>query len=133
MPVPTLVAEATRRSAVVWVSAAGADGADPRLVWHLWHDDAMYVVGGGDEQELPDLGAHAVVVVRSRASQSDRVVEWAADVTRVEPGTDRWDEVVPLLAAERLNAGSADDVPARWAVQSAVLRFAPLVEDALPA
>ena len=122
MPVPTLVAEATRRSGVVWVSA---DGASPRLVWHLWHDDAMYVVGGGDEQELPPLEDRAVVVVRSKASQSDRVVEWAADVTPVLPGTPLWDEVVPRLAVERLNAPSADDLPARWAASSTVLRLAP--------
>ncbi len=64
-PVPTLVAEATRRSGVVWVSPAGGTahsryffGAPtaPALPWHLWHEDRMYVVGGGQEQPLP-LGA----------------------------------------------------------------------------
>ena len=122
MPAPTLVAEATRRSGVVWVSA---DGTSPRLVWHLWHDDAMFLVGGGEEQELPGLADRAVVVVRSKASQSDRVVEWPADVSPVHPGTPLWDEVVPLLAAERLNAPSATDLPARWAAASTVLRLSP--------
>ena len=123
MPVPTLVAEATRRSGVVWVSA---DGASPRLVWHLWHDDAMFLVGGGDEQELPPLHDTAVVVVRSKASQSDRVVEWRADVTPVLPGTPLWDEVVPLLAAQRLNAVSTAALPERWAQASTVLRLSPV-------
>jgi hypothetical protein len=122
VPVPTLIAEATRRSGVVWVSP---DGVQPRLVWHLWHDDALYLVGGGDEQELPPLVDRAVVVVRSKASQSDRVVEWPADVTRVLPGTPLWDEVVPLLAAERLNATSTTDLPDRWAQASTVLRLSP--------
>lgn len=122
MRVPTLVAEATRRSGVVWVSP---DGAQPRLVWHLWHDDALFLVGGGDEQELPPLGDTAVVVVRSKASQSDRVVEWRADVDAVLPGTPLWDEVVPLLAAERLNAASTTDLPDRWAQASTVLRLSP--------
>jgi hypothetical protein len=123
MAVPTLVAEATRRSGVVWVSA---DGTAPRLVWHLWHEDAMYLVGGGDEQDLPPLVDRAVVVVRSRASQSDRVVEWAADVTPVLPGTPLWDEVVPLLAAERLNAPGTVDLPTAWAAGPArVLRLSP--------
>jgi hypothetical protein len=118
----TLIAEATRRSGVVWVSA---DGTDPRLVWHLWHADALWLVGGGAEQDLPPLADRAVVVVRSRASQSDRVVEWEADVSRVAPGTPAWDEVVPLLAAERLNAASTEDLPARWAASATVLRLAP--------
>ena len=123
MAVPTLVAEATRRSGVVWVSA---DGTSPRLVWHLWHDDALHLVGGGDEQELPPLQDRAVVVVRSAAGQSDRVVEWQAAVTPVLPGTARWDEVVPLLAAARLNAASAAELPARWARGSTVLRLTPV-------
>ena len=122
MPSPTLIAEATRRSGVVWVSA---DGTAPRLLWHLWHDDAMYVVGGGEEQELPPLQDRAVVVVRSKASQSDRVVEWEADVAPVLPGTPQWAEVVPRLAAERLNAPSGADLPARWAAGSRVLRLTP--------
>jgi len=118
----TLIAEATRRSGVVWVSA---DGTAPRLVWHLWHAEAMWLVGGGDEQELPPLADRALVVVRSKAAQSGRVVEWAADVSRLEPGSPAWDEVVPLLAAERLNAASADDLRTRWAQSSTVLRLAP--------
>ena len=123
MSASTLVAEATRRSGVVWVSA---DGTSPRLVWHLWHDDALYLVGGGDEQELPTLQDRAVVLVRSHASQSDRVVEWHADVEPVLPGTPRWDEVVPRLAAERLNTPVAVDLAARWAAgPSYVLRLSP--------
>jgi hypothetical protein len=119
----TLIAEATRRSGVVWVSA---DGTAPRLVWHLWHDDALWLVGDGEEQELPPLADRAVVVVRSKATQSGRVVEWDADVVRVDPGTETWDEVTPLLAAERLNAASAEDLPARWAASSTVLRLSPV-------
>jgi hypothetical protein len=119
--VPTLVSEATRRSSVVWVSA---DGAAPRLLWHVWHADAMWLVGGGEEQELPPLEDRAVVVVRSRASQSDRVVTWTAAVSRVLPDSPEWDEVVPLLVAERLNA-TTPDLAGRWAAGSTVLRLAP--------
>ena len=116
-PSPTLVAEATRRSGAVWVEDA--------LVWHLWHDGALYLVGGGPEQPLPvGAGDRARVVVRSKASQAGVVVEWAADVTAVLPGTQLWDEVVPLLAVERLNApaGRVD----RWAAECVVLRFSPV-------
>ena len=113
----TLVAEATRRSGVVWVGGA--------LLWHVWHDGAMHVVGGGPEQDLPvGPGDRAVVTVRSKASQSGVVVEWAADVSRVEPGTPLWDEVLPLLAGERLNAEPGRS--ARWAAECVVLRFTPV-------
>ena len=117
MSSPTLVAEATRRSGVVWVAGA--------LLWHVWHDGAMYVVGGGPEQALPvGAGERATVTVRSKAAQAGVVVEWPADVSQVEPATPLWDEVLPLLAVERLNAepGRAE----RWATECTVLRFTPL-------
>ena len=117
----TLVAEATRRSGVVWLGRAGEP---PALVWHLWHDGSAYVLGGGPEQELPvSPGDDAVVVVRSKASQSGVVVRWPAEVTAVEPGSERWTEVLPLLAAERLNApAGASEL---WAEQCRVLRLTP--------
>ena len=93
MPAPTLVAEATRRSGVVWVSAVDVA---PTLLWQLWHDGRMYVVGDGQEQPLPVTGGRALVTVRSQASQADRVVQWAA--------------------------GQVD----RWASESTVLRFTPV-------
>ena len=122
MSFPTLIAEATRRSGVVWV--AGPAGA-PVLLWHVWHDGAMYVVGGGPEQPLPvGPGDAARVVVRSKAAQAGVVVEWPAAVEAVVPGTELWDEVVPRLAAERLNAEAGRE--ARWADECVVLRFVPV-------
>ena len=116
-PSAVLIAEATRRSGAVWV--------DGRLVWHVWHDGAAYVVGGEGEQPLPAApGDRVGVQVRSAASQSGVVVAWTAAVEQVEPGTPRWDEVVPLLAAERLHA--APGAPERWAVSATVLRLVPV-------
>lgn len=123
MRTPTLVAEATRRSGVVWVTATGAA---PVLLWHLWHEDRMYVVGGGQEQPLPLTAGRALVTVRSKASQSDRVVEWFADVDVVRPGTQTWEEVTPRLAARRLNAPEAFEQADRWTRESTVLRFSPV-------
>lgn len=84
VPAPTLVAEATRRSEAVWVAAPGGR---PRVLWHLWHDDALWLVGDGDERPLPELRDRAEVTVRSRARPTDRVLTWTADVDRIEPGS----------------------------------------------
>jgi len=120
-PSPTLIAEATRRSGVLWLSRPGEP---PALVWHLWHDGSAYLVGGGAEQVLPvAAGDDATVVVRSKASQSGVAVTWSADVSAVEPGTEAWAEVVPRLAAERLNAPAGSEQ--RWAQECAVLRLTP--------
>ena len=124
-PSATLVAEATRRSGVVWVGRAGEP---PALVWHLWHDGSAWLLGGGREQAGEQVlpvgpGDDAVVVVRSKAAQAGVVVTWQAEVTAVEPGTPTWDEVLPLLAAERLNAPAGSD--GRWAQECTVLRLTP--------
>jgi len=120
-----LIDEATRRSGVVWVTPAG-DGRAHAL-WHLWHDGRMYVVTGGLEQSLPTC-SRAVIAVRSKAQQAGVVVRWVAEVEAVEHGSARWDEVVPLLHARRLNAPDGEDQPARWARESQLLAFTPTGE-----
>lgn len=123
MTASALVEEATRRSAVVWVTGSGRAHA----VWHLWHDGAAYVVTGGLEQPLPDVtpGGRAVVAVRSKATQSDLLVQWVAEVSTVPPGTAEWEEIAPLLHAKRLNAPDGEQQPQRWTRESVVLRLAP--------
>ncbi|MEX2290641.1 MAG: hypothetical protein WD794_09980 [Mycobacteriales bacterium] len=122
MPSATLIAEATRRSGAVWV---GLPQEQPSLLWHVWHDGAAYVVGGGPEQHLPvGPGDRALVVVRSKAAQAGVVVEWPASVEAVLPETPLWEQVVPLLAAERLNAEAGR--AGRWAKESSVLRLSPV-------
>jgi hypothetical protein len=54
------------------------------------------------------------------------VVEWAADVDAVLPGTARWKQVTRLLAARRLDPTDRSDVVGRRVRESAVLRFTPV-------
>lgn len=120
-----LLAEATRRSGVVWVRPDGGDREHP--VWQVWHEGASYLVCGGTEQPLPAF-TRAVVVVRSRARQGDRLLEWIADAAPVVPGTSEWEAVVPVLHAARLNAVDGERQPLRWARESTVLRLRPTGE-----
>lgn len=126
-----LVEEATRKSGLVWVAA---DSQAPRAAWHLWHAGCAWLVTGGLEQEVPGLvaGARAVVVVRSKDRQADRLVEWVAAVEAVEPGTPTWEEVVPLLHAKRLNPPDGAAQPERWARESRVWRLVPTGEEHRP-
>lgn len=115
-----VVAEATRRSGLVWV--------DRQPVWHVWHDGAAWVVTGGLEQQLV-VGDTAVVEVRSRDRQADLLVRWVASVAAVEPGSGEWAAVVPLLRAARLHAPDGAAAPERWARESRVLRLTPTGEE----
>jgi hypothetical protein len=119
-----LVEEATSKAGLIWVAPAGVDG--PHAAWHVWHDGAAYLVTGGLEQALPGLdGAdHAMVTVASKDNGA-RLVTWRADVSRVEPGSQHWEEVVPVLQAKRLNAQDREQQLARWASESSVFRLRP--------
>nr|WP_052479131.1 hypothetical protein [Kibdelosporangium sp. MJ126-NF4]CEL22369.1 hypothetical protein [Kibdelosporangium sp. MJ126-NF4]CTQ89224.1 hypothetical protein [Kibdelosporangium sp. MJ126-NF4] len=96
----SLIADATKKSGLIWITRPGATTAEP--TWHHWHDDAAYVV--------TDLsGTERVsVIVRSKTTGA-RAVEWEATVSAVSPGSAEWDKVVPEIHAARLNSAPLDD------------------------
>lgn len=123
----TLVAEATKKAGLVWITPDGADRAQP--VWHHWQDGAVYVLGEGGEQPLLGLAdARRATVTVPAKSTGSRVVTWVAIVTRVAPGTEEWDNVIRELLAKRLNAPDGQAAPERWARESVLLRLDPTGE-----
>lgn len=129
-----LVEEAARKAAVAWLLPDGQARAYP--VWCLWTGDALYVVSGPGEQPAPGLAEAGTALVSLRGDHGGRIVTWPAAASRVEPGGDEWQTVVPQLVAKRLNAtGTTEQVAARWATQCPVTRLAPAgdpVEQAHP-
>lgn len=121
-----LVEEATKKAGLVWLDLPGTG---PRPAWHVWHEDAAYVVTGGLEQPLPGLLelSQVVVTVPSKDNRS-RIVSWRADCVRLAPGSDDWNAVVPVLVAGRLNLPDGQAAPDRWSRESAVVRLVPTGE-----
>jgi hypothetical protein len=126
MTVPHLVAQATSKSGLVWVTV---DGSRPTPLWHLWQDDAAYVLTGGTEQPAPGLAdvEHADVTVRSKTT-GGRLITWRATVTTVQPGTDEWQRLLPELFNHRLNAPDGREAAERWARECVLLRLDPTGE-----
>lgn len=122
-----LVEEACRKSAMSWLAPAGQ--AQSSLAWHIWHDGALYVVSGGQEQSLPAMadGELLTVTVRSKDTGT-RLVTWIGTTSTVSPGTPEWDSVVPELHAKRLNPIDGEQQPVRWARESTVTRITPTGE-----
>ena len=125
-PVPPLVAEATKKAGLLWVTVAGQR---PAAAWLLWRDTRAYVVTGPGEQPVPGLAgaAECDVTVRS-GDNGGRIVTWRARVDRVEPGGEEWQEVVPAMLTARLNLRDSAEAEARWAATAAVLRLTPTGE-----
>jgi phospholipase C len=136
---PDLIAEATKRAGLIWIVIGGQDRPSP--AWHIWRPGtgpeapgAAYVVTGPGEQPLPGLaGAGRVtVIVAGGAGLPGGRMTWTAAVSRVEPGSAEWDEVIGQLVAGRLNAvlAEGETSPARrWAASGAVFRLAPVLAD----
>ncbi|MEV4837428.1 hypothetical protein AB0K05_23090 [Nonomuraea sp. NPDC049486] len=113
------IEEGAKKSGILWL-----DLDRPRLAWHAWHDGAIYLVTGGEEQELPGLTSRERVRVTLRSKDNGaRLVEFDAAVAVVDQAAAP--EVVAVLAKERLNARDSEGLPGRWAQESTVLRLTP--------
>ena len=122
-----LVAELARKTGLCWLRYGGRDHA----VWHVWHDDALCLVCGGDEQPLPDIpdGARVEVVMRSKDT-GGRVLTWAGRASVVLPEDEAWPGTTAALVAGRLNLRDPATAAERWARSSVVRRIAPTGEQA---
>ncbi|MGP4023960.1 hypothetical protein [Actinomadura sp. 3N407] len=123
-----LVEEAAKKSGLLWLDLPGLP--QPRAAWHVWHDGSAYVLTGGEgEQPLPGLpeSAQVTVILRSK-DKGGRLISFTADAEPVEPGSELWDAVTPLLAKDRLNAASHEGQVERWATDSWIVRLTPVSE-----
>jgi hypothetical protein len=111
-PWRALLAEAAAKSDLVWVRRPGEQRAWP--AWHVWHDDAVLVVSGAGEQELPPLDGPVDLVVRSKDTWQ-RLLTVPALAGPLGPDDDRWPAAAAALAAARLNASVPPaELPQAW-------------------
>jgi hypothetical protein len=129
MVVPNLIAEATKKSGLVWIARDNGTGGHAIPVWHHWHDGAAYVLAGGSEQPARGLANvdRVAVTVPSKTSRG-RLLTWRATVTRVPPGGEEWDQIIPELFLKRLNVPDGDKAPERWARECTLFRLDPTGE-----
>ncbi|GAA3448489.1 hypothetical protein [Dactylosporangium matsuzakiense] len=118
-----LVEEAAKKAAVAWVAV---DGRPAALVWCAWLGGALLVVTGEGEQAVPALAEATTAEVSLRGDHGGRIVTFPAEVTRIAPGDEAWTELVPQLAAKRLNAaGGAEELTRVWSERCVVSRLTP--------
>lgn len=113
------ITEGAKKSGICWLALDRT-----RLAWHTWHEGAIYVVTGGEEQRLPGLAERESVHVTLRSKDNGaRLVDFDAVVTvvdqRAEPAA------VAALVKDRLNAPDSEHLADRWASGSTVVRLTP--------
>jgi len=120
-----LVAELGKKTGVSWLRYDGREHA----VWHVWLDDALHVVSGGDEQQLPDIeDTDRVEVVMRSKENGGRLVTWVGTVSVVHPDDEAWPDVSAALVAGRLNLDDLTTAAQAWAERSVVTRIEPTGE-----
>ncbi|TDE44194.1 hypothetical protein E1295_25275 [Nonomuraea mesophila] len=113
------IEEGAKKSGILWLSLDR-----PRLAWHSWHDGAIYLVTGGEEQQLPGLDALDRVHVTLRSKDNGaRLMEFDAAVSVVDQAAAG--DAVAALAKERLNARDSEHLAERWARDCTVVRLTP--------
>lgn len=123
-----LIAELGKKTGVCWLRY-DQGGTRPRAAWHVWHDDALHLVAGGAEQELPGIdGAGRVEVTMRSKDNGGRLVTWVGAVSAVRPGDDTWEDVTSALIADRLNLEDLGAARQDWAEHSVVVRVEPTGE-----
>jgi hypothetical protein len=117
-----LTAELARKSGVSWLRYGGAT----HPAWHVWLDDALYLVSGGNEQSLPGIADVDVVEVVMRSKDNGgRLLTWVGAVSAVRPSDPLWQAVTTALLAARLNLPDLATAAAEWAARSEISRIVP--------
>lgn len=111
-----LFTETARKAGVCWLALPTPEGGSrDTLAWHVWHDGALLVVTGPDEQQLPGLRDGAEVEVALRSSDTGGLlVRRPCRVTEVRDGDPRWDACAAAALAGRLNHGDRAATLDRW-------------------
>ncbi|MFZ5847413.1 MAG: hypothetical protein ACOYX5_08540 [Actinomycetota bacterium] len=123
-----LIAELGKKTGVCWLRYDDG-GPRPRAAWHVWHDEALLLVAGGPEQELPGIAeADRVEVTMRSKDNGGRLVTWVGSVSPVRPGEEQWEDATSALIADRLNLEDLGTARQTWAERSVVVRVEPTGE-----
>ncbi len=127
-----LIAELGRKTGVCWLRY-DTDAEPPtgrsHAAWHVWLDDALCLVSGGDEQPLPGLeDAERLLVTMRSKENGGRLLTWVGTRATVRPGDELWEPVTAALVADRLNLDDLSAAADEWAQRSLVSRVVPTGE-----
>src|SRR3954454_7542832 len=125
--ITALVEESAKKSGLLWVRAAGPrHRAQP--MWQVWNDGAIYVLTGGIEHPAREARADRALVILRSKDKGPRLLTIEAAVDVVEPGSDEWSALAPLLVAQRLNLPDGEAAPERWRRECVGYRLRPTGE-----
>lgn len=107
---------ALKKGSIAWVTIPQPGGGTAtRPMWYVQQGRRLFVIKGGEEQELPNLEAvdRVDVVVKSKDVKAS-LGTMPADVRVVEPESEEFDTIAAMGIANRLNARDGVRAADRW-------------------
>jgi hypothetical protein len=139
---PKHIEDGLKRSDVIWIGVdankgrelGGRNALSGKVVpaWFAYRQGKIYVLSqrepGPQEQTVPGLDQHEVVVVTRRKGRDTSLDRFRAGVRLLEPSGDDYDQAAAVLADRRRSrAGPPEDSMARWRESCIIAELTPLV------
>jgi hypothetical protein len=118
---------ALKKGSIVWIDIPQRDGKTlQRPAWYVQEGRTIYVVKGGEEQELPGLEAAQQVTVTIKSKDIKATIATLPASVRVVSDDTEFDRVAALGMGTRLNLKGGADALERWRRDSVMVHLTPL-------
>jgi len=105
-----------QKGSIVWLTIPQANGGSAtRPAWYVQQGTKLFVVKGGDEQELPNLEHVEQIEVTVRSKDVNAAIGTVTATTRIVAADDaEFDRIANLGMGTRLNLSDGEGALARW-------------------
>ena len=124
---PDAAETALKKGSVLWLDIPQTDGSRAtRPAWYVQQGRKLFVIKGGDEQELPNLENCDIVdvIVKSKDIKATIGI-MKAGVRVVDPQSDEFDRIATLGMGTRLNLRDGEGALERWRGSSTMVELSP--------
>lgn len=106
---------ALKKSAVCWLTIPQASGGEvTRPAWYVQQGSALFVLTGGDEQQLPGLEHATTVTVTVKSKDIKAAIGQTTADVRIVDDAEEFTRIATLGMGKRLNLHDGEDALQRW-------------------
>lgn len=126
---PQAAEAALKKGSILWLDIPQLDGTTvTRPAWYVQQGRKVFVIKGGQEQQLPNLENcdFVAMTVKSKDIKAS-IGKMDAGVRVVDNGSDEFDRIATLGMGTRLNLPDGDGALERWRRECAMVELSPTV------
>ncbi len=107
--------EALKKSAVCWITIPQRGGGEvTRPAWYVQQGDAIFVLSGAGEQQLPGIEEAASVTVTIKSKDVKATIGTAPADVRIVTDAGEFERIATIGLGTRLNLTDGQDAMQRW-------------------